>query len=222
MAIATINQNFEIPGYAQVFLVAYPVSGYTGASQDEKIEAAYELFYTDGTIRKGVTKVSEFANLNENGLGCKFKALTVETNPNGGSKHPIAFQNFEAELEGTFYDVDVNHLKDIFSAGSGAVKTTTAATGTAGRSTLLVGGQKRLTKYAMLVRLQSGNGVAGEFDHYLFPRIVFDVDSDFKFTKKDALEMKFKATALYDNTFIDPDTQAPVLCFIDTVTAPAV
>lgn len=221
MSIATINSNFEMPGICNVYLLPYPTGSYTGADQAAKIKTLYELIYPDGDIRKGTTKASDYFNLTADGLSCKLKSNAVEVDPMLGSKHPSFYQDFSAELEGSFIDVDVNHFKDIISAGSGAIVTHDAATGSAARSTLLIGGQKKINKYALFIRLQSGNGYTGEFDHYVFPRVVFDLDTDLKFEKKSTLECKFKITALYDSTFIDTTTGMPILGFMDTVTGAA-
>jgi len=211
--VAIMNQDFEIPGYCEVYLAAYPTGGYTGATLDLKIKNAYELFYTDGEARNSIKLTGQWANLDANGMSIKLKAGVVETDPQGGSKHPIAFQNLDADLEGIFYDCDVQHMADILSATSGEIITTASGVGKAGRKTLLVGSQKLLKKYAVMVRTVSL--IEGEYDHWLFPRVVFSVDTDFKFSKKDPQACKFKITGLYDQTFLSPDNNSAVMAFKD-------
>lgn len=221
MALATINQNFEKIGKVELFLAEYPVAGYTGATLTDKIENVYELFYSDGTARKALKAGTYvWGNINEGGVALKFKGNTVENDTMLGSKHPVGYSSFSAELEGSINDVDANHMKDIISALSGSVLTTTAATGIAGRTTIMIGGQQALKKYALLLRSVNPS-ITGEFDNYLFPRVVMDLDSDLKFEKGKVLELKFKITALYDQTFLDPDTGLPAIGFMDTVTAAA-
>lgn len=208
MAIATINSSFEQAGKSQFYLAAYPVGGYTGANLAAKVTNAYTKFYTDGSARY-TPLTAQYFNALADGFALKMKMNTVEVDLNNESKRPSFIQDFSGTLEASFQDVDVDHLKDLFSAGSGDVISTAAATGIAGRDTLAIGNQVLLTKYALMIRTPSGNALARtggsgyEFDHFLFPKVVCDFDADFKFSKKETVSGKVKFTLLYDQSLVD-------------------
>jgi len=225
MALATINSTFEQAGKSQFYLVAYPTGGYTGANLAAKITNLYTQFYTDGTARYAPT-ASQYLNALSDGFNFKLKMNTIEVDLNNESKRPSFIQDFSGTVEATFQDVDVNHLKDILSAASGDVISTAAATGIAGRDTLTMGNQILLTKYALMVRTPSGNSITRtggsgyEFDHFIFPKVVVDMDADFKLSKKEVVSAKVKFTTLYDQTLVDLAGNA-IMGFKDTVKAVA-
>ncbi len=225
MALATINSSFEQAGKSQFYLVAYPGSGYTGANLAAKITSLYGNFYTDGTQRY-TPSATQYLNALAEGFTFKLKMNTVEVDLNNESKRPSFIQDFSGTVETTFQDVDVNHLKDMISAASGDLVTTAAATGIAGRDTLSIGNQILLAKYALMIRTPSGNAITRtggsgyEFDHFIFPKVVVDFDTDFKLTKKETVSCKVKFTTLYDQTLVDAAGN-PVMGFKDTVKAVA-
>jgi hypothetical protein len=225
MALATINANYEQAGKSQFYLAAYPSGGYTGANLAAKITNAYTKFYTDGSQRY-TPLTSQYFNALADGFSIKMKMNTVEVDLNNESKRPSFIQDFSGTLEASFQDVDVDHLKDLFSAASGDVISTAAASGIAGRDTLTVGNQTLLTKYCLMVRTPSGNAIARtggsgyEFDHFLFPKVVCDFDADFKFSKKETVSGKVKFTLLYDQTIVDLAGN-PIMAIKDTVKAVA-
>lgn len=221
MALANINTNYTIPGYAQLYLAEYPVAGYTGDTTADKVDAAYELFYTDGAARKALkTGVYEWGFLSGDGLSVKIKGEPVKVKANGMGEYPIAYANFSAELEGAIFDCNSAHVKDMFGVESGDIITTAAASGIAGRETLLIGGQKLIKTYVAMARLQSP--VTGEFEHYFFPRVKMSAE-DVELAMKDAevIKMKFKLTAFADSAFPSAVTGAPNVLFVDNVKSAA-
>lgn len=197
MALASINRNIERTGRGEFYLAPYPTAD-PGTDAASRLTAFFALFYADGaackTLKAGVTP---WANLTSDGLKVKVKQNVVEVDPNNGPKHTIGVQDTDMSGEMGFIDVDPAHLADAFGCSVDELIAQAAATGKAGRSRVLLGGQTNLVKYVGLYRMPSAL-VPGEFDNYLFLRILFTVDTEFDFNKKSAVNCKMKFEALPD------------------------
>jgi len=205
MALTTINAGFEKTGKGNLYLAAAPTTDPGGSTTIlATITGYYAKFYADGTTRKTLTGgVLPWANLDSSGLNVKIKQNTVEVDPNNGSKHPIGIIDTEMSGEITFLDCDPAHLADAFSCTAAELQAFAAASGKAGRKTVLLGGQSILLKYTALYRMPSL--ITGEYDHWLFPRIVISPDIDLKLSKKDAISCKLRFTAQPDIYALNAD-----------------
>jgi len=214
-SVATsINDTFEVPGAGvQAFLFGYPSGGYTGGTLALKLANIMTNIYTDGTKLTPLT-ASQWAAFDSNGLQVAAKGVAIEVEKLTGPKHPIGFACFEADITGTFIDVDQAHMRDITSATTGEELTVAAGTGQYGYKSTLVGSQKNIRQFGMILRVPSvvvTTGTVVAYDHYVFPKVVCVPELDIKFSKKDPLSAKVKFTALTDSTIVSPDSAQPVL-----------
>ena len=196
MALTSVNGSLERTGKGQLYLVSAPVAD-PGASIALRITGYFNLFYAAGTM-KGTPTVSPWCNMDASGLSIKAKQNTVEYDPNDGSKHPVGIIDCDMSGEFTFADVDPAHLADAFSCTTEEIITIAASTGKGARSQALLGGQSVFNKLTAMYRMPSGLGIAGEYDHFLFPRVIISPDADLKLSKKDMVTVKLKFTALND------------------------
>ncbi|MBS1729849.1 MAG: hypothetical protein JSS67_03625 [Bacteroidetes bacterium] len=221
MSLATINAPFERTGRGQLYLAAYPSAdpGATTSLVDE-VEGFFGIFYTDGLERKTLKAgVKPWANIDSNGLKVKVKQNVVEYNPNAGSKHPVAIEDTAVSAEITFADVDPAHLADAMSLSAAELLAQAAAVGKAGRAVAILGGQTNLNKYVAMYRMPSIL-TPGEYDHYLFPRITFNVDAEFDLSKAKVLTCKLMMAAQPDLYIINADGFGE-MAFADIANAPA-
>lgn len=197
MALTSVNRNFERTGRGEFYLAPYPAID-PGVDMTARLTAFMALFFADGVACKALKAgVNPWANLTSDGIKVKVKQNRVESDPNQGPKHPIGVQDTEIDGEIGFLDVDPAHLADAFSCSVEELIAQAAAAGKAGRSRVLLGGQVNLTKYVGLYRMPSVL-IPGEFDNFLFFRILFNVESDFDLNKKTAVSCKLKFSALPD------------------------
>lgn len=206
MSLTSINRSFERGGRGQLFLKAYPAAnpGATSSLTDV-VKGFFGLFYADGDARKTLSGgVNPYCNLDASGLSVKFKQETIDVDPNNGPKHAIAIKETSCEAEINFYDVDPAHLADAFNLKAEELLTIAASVGKAGKVTALIGGQSVLNRLVALYRMPSPD-FPGEYDHYLFPRVVIAPDTDIKLSKKDAIALKLKLSCQPDLYLINSD-----------------
>lgn len=212
MALTKVNRLFERPGRVEIFLALAPTTdplaaptGVAATDNPLRLKALYELFYTDGLIRNGLKAgVSPWANVEASGITVKTKGNPVEVDPNSGAKHVIGYADFEQSIDFSIIDADVAHLADVTSARSQDRIATAAATGTAGRDTLLLGGVKTPQLVVALLRMPSVL-VPGEYDNRLAFRAAFTLESEEKFSKKDAVVVKVGLSVRPDAFMVDAD-----------------
>ena len=212
MALTSINRLFERPGRVEVFLALAPTvdplaspTGVAATDNPLRLIEVYKLFYADGTARKALKAgVKPYANIDADGVSSKVKANPVEVDPNSGSKHTIGYSDFETSIEFPILDLDVAHWSDILGARAEDLVSTAAATGVAGRSTVLFGAQKVPTKVVALLRMPSVL-VPGEYDNKLFFRAAMTVDAEEKFQKKNATNAKITLSCQNDVFMVDSD-----------------
>ena len=215
--LGTIDRLKELTRPGHLFLAPAPTAD-PGASNTARLTAMYQYFYTAGDTRKALT-ASPWCNLSAEGVKVKVKENTVENETNETGKHTVARQDIEADLEWTFFDVDVNHLADALGASADEIITRAAASGKAARKELLVGGQRVLQKYTLMYKTPSLN-YAGEFDNFLFFRCIISVDWELMLNKKDVLKVTLKASLLPD-PYIVNSNGFPEMFALDEVTGAA-
>jgi hypothetical protein len=203
MALTSKNVNYERHGRGRLFLVARPTAD-PGSDHVTRVHGYKALVYAAGdtgvALKNGVL---EYANLTAEGFSIKSKQNVVEVDPNNGSKHPIGITDTEIDLEFEFLDVDPAHVADMFSLTAAELVAVAAASGKAGRKFALVGGQSILNQVVACYQLPSL--IAGQFDNYLFPRVVLYGDADIKLSKGNAISMKVKGKAIPDTYLVNAD-----------------
>ncbi len=212
MALATVNRLFERPGRVEVFLALAPttdpLASPTGVAANDnplRLIEYYKLFYSDGSARKALKAgVVPYANIDGEGVTVKTKANPIEVDPNSGSKHTIGYADFESSIEFPILDGDADHWKDIIGARAEDIISTAAASGVAGRKTVLWGAQKMPLRVVALLRMPSIL-VPGEYDNRLYFRNVMTLDADEKFNKKSAVNMKIVLSPQNDVFMVDSD-----------------
>ncbi len=218
MALTSINRSFERSGRGDLFIVAYPTAD-PGTDIPTRITGYFANFYTDGAACKALKAgMNPWANLSAEGLKVKCKQNPVEFDPNNGPKHPVGIQDTDIGAEFAFADVDPAHLADAFSTTPEELIAQAAATAKAGRSRVVLGGQSQFNKYLVMYRMPSVL-VPGEFDHYLFLRTIFVVETDFDLNKKSPMVCKLKLQCLPD-AYLMNAAGFPELAVADIANAP--
>lgn len=217
MTIATYNRKAIQAQGGTVYLVASPTT-VVGVTTAAIVKELFALFYSDGDYRTTLTATA-WTNINSTGFKSKISQKPIEVDPNNSAKFAIAYEDVGYEAEVEFHDVDVNHLKDVLSASAAQVLALTASVYQAARSTLLAGGQRSPTSYALLYRYPCA-GYTGEYQHVLIPSCTLSMDgADREFTKSKASTLKVKIIAEGFPLLPDPTTGNPVVWLEDTVTA---
>lgn len=220
MALATFNRNAIQAAAGQIFIVASPTT-LVGATTALKVAELFALFYASGDTRTTLKGgVNPWAVIDKSGFKAKVVTKEVKIDPNDGPEEVIGWEAVASNAEITIYDVDVDHLKDVLSATAAQVLATASAAGVAGRSTLLAGGQRTPTDYALLYRYPSKK-YPGEFRNVLIPSCTLSLDGDTEYSKGKAIEAKIKVDAKAYSPLLDPSTNLPVVWLEDTVTAAA-
>jgi hypothetical protein len=186
MALSTVNRSFEKTGRGDLYIAAHPASG--SGTLTERIDAYFDLFYTDGTARTATPLTTPWGHLTADGFKVKVKANAIEVDPNNGPKHQIGIQDMEITFELGIYDMTPAKLAELASCSAEELMTPT------GKSVVALGGQSNLTPYVLMYRMPSL--VSGKFDHILIPRANFVIETDLDFNKKSALSCKIKGSAL--------------------------
>jgi hypothetical protein len=223
MAIAVQNTGFIQSGRAQIYLAAYPGT-YAGANLAAKITTLANLFYANASQRY-TPLMNQYIRSTEAGFAYDLKQNLIEADFHAESKSAQAIQDFDGSIEIDFYDCDVDHLKDMISAGSLDLTSIPAATGLiAGRDQLVVGNQVSLTHYALMLRAPSGNkitrtsGSGLEFDHWFFPNVVPMFNPKFEWKKNKMIDAKVKFDVLYQGDMLDA-AGYPIMALADTAKA---
>lgn len=217
MALATFNKNAIQAQGGTVYIVASPAT-VVGSTTAAIVKELFALFYSDGDYRTTLT-ASAWTTINNTGFKAKITQKPIKINPNNSAEYVMGYEDIGMEAEIEFHDVNVDHMKDLMSASAAEVLALTASTYQAGRSTLLGGGQRYPTAYALLYRYPS-KAYPGEYNHVLIPRCTFDMDgSDREYSKSKASTLKVKITAEGFELLADPTTGNPVVWLEDTVTA---
>jgi len=212
--LGTLNQSKRIVGPAQVYLAAYPAGGYVGGSDALKVTALKALFFSDSaTDADRVLIPSAYSDIDATGIEIKIKQNAVEFDPNIGSKYKVANAPSEATITWSYKDIDANKLIDAFSAVAGDTFTTTAATGVAGRKTIILGRQSTPLFVAILIRYPSEIISAGgvpEYRNVYIPYATLTPDLTLKIDKKNASVLKVVATAICDMSLIGSNPMPPI------------
>jgi hypothetical protein len=222
--VGTLNQSFKIVGPAQVYLVAYPSGGYTGASDALKVTNLKSQFFSDAaTDADRVLIPSPWADLDATGVDIEMKSTPIQFDPNNGSKYTMAYGPASCTVSFTFHDADANHMIDSFSALSSDTFTTSAGASIAGRKTVILGRQSAPLQVAMLIRYPSGiispTGV-NEYANIYIPNATLNPDFKLKIDKKSAVTCSVKAEVINEQTLQGTMPLAP-FCLTDQVTAAA-
>jgi hypothetical protein len=221
--LGVLNQSRVIAGPAQVYLVAYPVAGYTGGTDALKVTNLKSLFFSDSaTDACRVLIPSAYSELDATGIDLKFKQAPIKFSPNMGGDYKAANGPSELSISWAFKDVDANKIIDAFSAVAGDTFTTVAAAGVAGRKTVMIGRQGVPLKLAMLIRypstIISAAGVA-EFENIYVPMANMEPTWDVKLDHKNVAVVKITATAVTDMSLLGSQPMPPIALW-DQVTAP--
>ena len=208
--LGSVNQSRVVSGPAQVYLAAYPSSGYTGTTDAQKVTSLKALFYSDSaTDACKVLIPSAYSDLEASGVELKFKQADISYDPNLGGKYKAASGPAELAVTWSFKDIDANKIIDAFSALAGDTFTTTAGVGIAGRKTVMLGRQGAPLKVAILVRYPSSS-IAGEFENIYVPMATLDPSWDIKLDKKSVAVCKLTANAINDMSLIGSQSMPPV------------
>ena len=202
MTLSTVNRSFEKIGRGEFYLAALPAASVFSscATQADYVKKYFEQFYTTGTgdtLKALTAGVKPYASLTSDGLKVKVKQNPIDSDPNSGPKHTVGIQDTEITFEMGIIDLTPQKLAELASCSTEELIAQAAATGKAGRSQVMVGGQSILTPYVGMYRMPS-TLVPGEFDHILMPRINVVLDTDFDFNKKSVLSCKVKGTCLQE------------------------
>jgi len=220
--LATAISTMKRVGPGQLYLALAPNADPGTATTATTTDGYYALFYgaTGKASKKALNVgVKPWATLDSSGLDVKIKPSTVTFDPNNGPKVEMVTGIESATAEFTFFEVDPDHLVDIFGSQAADLITVAASTGTAARKIALLGGQSYNTLYSVLYRIPSSL-VPGEFFHYLFPCASLLADLEIKMSKKD--EMKVKLTLqLQASPFLFNSAGNGVVVVSDDPTAPA-
>ena len=221
--LGVLNQSRVIAGPAQVYLAAYPVGGYVGATDAIKVTALKALFFSDSaTDACRVLIPTAYSELDASGVNLKFKQPPIKFSPNLGGDYKAANGPSELTVEWTFKDVDANKIIDAFSAVAGDAFTTVAGIGIGGRKTVMIGRQGIPLKLAMLIRypstIISAAGVV-EFENIYVPMVNMEPNWDVKLDRKNVAVVKVLATAITDLSLMGSQPLPPIALW-DSVTAP--
>lgn len=212
MALTTVNRLFERPGRVEVFLAlaptADPLASPTGVAATDnplRLLEFYKYFYDDPAARKVLKAGAKpYASVDTDGVTSKTKANPIEVDPNSGSKHTIGFADFESSIEFPILDFDAAHFADLIGARAEDKVSTAAASGVAGRLSVLFGAQKTPTRVVALLRMPSVL-VPGEYDHKIIFRAAMSVDAEEKFQKSKATSVKVSLSCQNDVFMVDSD-----------------
>lgn len=205
MALTSINANYERMGRGNLYIVARPSSD-PGVDSTARVHGYKALFYAVGDTGVALKSgVKAYANLTADGLSIKSKQNMIEFEPNNGPKHPVGVADTEIDLEFEFADVDAAHVADVFNLSASELIAIAAASGKAGRSFALVGGQSSVTAVSVCYQMPSVL-VPGQFDNEIFPRVILSGDSELKLGKKSGtVTLKVKGSALPDTYLLNAD-----------------
>ena len=221
--VGTLNQSNHIVGPAQVYLVAYPSGGYTGATDAIRVTNVKSQFYSDAaTDADRVLIPSIYSDIDATGIEVKLKQDSVEFDPNMGGKYKVSNSVSECSVTWSYKDLDANKLIDAFSALTGDTFTTTAATGVAGRKTVMLGRQSTPLTVAMCIRYPSEIVSAGgvqEYRNIYVPMANLTPDWTLKIDKKSAAVVKVTANGVCDMTLIGSGPMPPIALTDDIVSA---
>lgn len=222
--LGVLNQSIKIVGPAQVYLVPYPVGGYTGASDALKVTALKALFFSDSaTDACRVVTPSAWADLDATGVEVKMKSAPIEYDPNNGSKYTMAYGPAGCDASWTFHDADANHMIDMWSALSGDTFTTAPGASIGGRTSVLLGRQSVPLQVAIMIRyaanIISPTGV-NEYNYILIPNATINPDLQVKIDKKNAASCKVNPHAINEASLQGTQPMAP-FALISQVTAAA-
>lgn len=220
--VGTLNQSKKIAGPAQVYMVARPSGGYTGADDTAKMKTLKALFFSDSaTDACRVLTASVYSDLDASGIEVKLKQNAIEFDPNMGSKYKAMNAPSECSVTWSYKDMDANKIIDAFAALAGDTITTAAGTGVAGRKTIYVGRQGAPLEVAILVRYPSvytSVGNVAEYQHIFIPYATVTPDWDIKLDKKNLAVVKMVATAVADMSLIGSQVMPPI-ALVDDITA---
>lgn len=221
--LGSINQLKKITGSANVYLAAYPSGGYTGATDALRVTNVKSLFFSDAaTDADRVLIPSVYSDIDASGIEIDIKQTPVEFDPNSGPKYKAANGPTEVTVKWKFKDVDANKIMDAFSGLTGDLFTTTAATGVAGRKTVLLGRNSAPLYVAMLVRYPTSTISAGgvtEFQNVYVPFATITPDWQIKLDKKSVATVNLSASAIGDMTLIGSGAMPPTALIDDVQSA---
>lgn len=216
--LGTLNQSKKIAGPGQVYIVAHPSAGYTGATDTLRMASVKALFFSDSaTDACRVLIPSAYSDISAVGIEVKLKTAPIEFDPNAGGKYKAANGPTECSVTWDFKDADANKILDAFSAVAGDLVTTASGTGIAGRKTVFIGRQGAPLEVAILVRYPSE--FAGEFRNIFIPYATMNPEWDLKIDKKSIAIVKCVATAINDWTLLGTNAMPPVALIDDVIAA---
>ena len=220
--VGTLNQSKKIAGPAMVYVVARPSGGYTGGTDALKVTNLKSQFFSDSaTDACRVLTPSIYCDIEASGIEIKLKQNPIDYDPNSGSKYKAMNGPSECTVSWQFKDLDANKLIDAFSCLAGDTFTTAAATGVAGRKTVMLGRQGAPLEVAILVRYPSvitSVGSVAEFQNIYIPYAMMNPEWDIKLDKKSLATVKCVATAVCDMSLIGSQSMPPV-ALVDDITA---
>jgi hypothetical protein len=221
--LGVLNQSKKIFGPGQVYLVARPAGGYTGGTDALRIADVKSLFYSDSATDACRTLIpSPYSDITATGIDVKLKQNPIEFDPNMGGKYKAGNGPSEVTVTWTYKDMDANKIMDAFSAVTGDTLTTVAATGVAGRKSVLIGRQGAPLEVAICVRFPVNTVSAGgvqEFQNIFVPYATITPEWELKVDKKELVTCKLTATGICDMSLIGTAAMPPI-CLTDDVTNP--
>lgn len=222
MALAVINTNIQRVGTGNLYLAAAPTSDPGSGTLATSVDGYYALFY--GSAGKAAKKTLDtgivaWSNITANGMNLKVKPAFVEFDPNNAPKSKVLAGIDEATVEWEFYDVNPDHLKDVFGLAAGDLIAVTAASGVAGRKIAAVGANANMANLVAMYRMPSAL-ISGEYDHFMFPLVNLMPEIDVKLSKKDAVTVKVSAS-LRPSPYAKNAADNGVFCVFDAADAAA-
>ena len=222
MALGSINQSKKIQGPANVFLVPYPVGGYTGATDALRMTNILSQFFSDsatGACRALVPSV--YSEIDAKGVEVTLKQAKLEFDSQNG-KYPTGNAPTEASVSWSFKDIDAAKLCDIFSAITGDTISTAAAAGVAGRKIIFGGRQSTCNTFALMVRYVSEIATpqgGSEYRHFFLPFAAIQADVKLVIDKKGPSVIKVTAMGIPDYSLQGGQPWPPTFLTDDVIAA---
>lgn len=222
MAIATINKSLKRSGKGELFVFERPTTIPAGATIAQKLSALLvSVMYEDAKLTTLKAGVNAFANITANGFSTKVKQTPLEFESNTDSKETIAIIDTDITGEFEFADINPAHIATVMNANQSELISVAAASGSAGREQVGLGAEMYLTPYVLVYKMPSAL-FAGQFDHYVYTKATWTVDTDLKNSKKEVSTIKVMfscqgdeyfqaANGLYLKAFADMATVAPLV-----------
>jgi hypothetical protein len=214
---ASYNRNSIQAAGCKIYLAAAPatVVGSTTATITKEL---FELFLVDGdkrdTLKPGL---KPWTIPTDAGFKATIDAKKMQQRLADGGLITLGYETVDYKAELNIPDVDPQHMKDLLSGLTSHLLTLVKSATQAGRETFLGGGQRSISRYAMLCRFPS-SVFAGEFRHVLIPACTLAPEGDVTNTYNKPRDLKVKIDAEPFDLLPDPATGNGVLWLDDMVT----